>query len=131
MAMGLVAIAGLLSVGALHDALYGEQLAGTRLLHQRAAAWADFGVEDAMTRIAAADTPSEHAYGLARPRSPTENVAVRIRHLYSSGLPAGFSATHFATHHFEIESTGHVARGIRMAQVQGASRVMPAKERAE
>lgn len=125
-ALGLVAVTGLLSVGALHDALFGEQLAGSRLLHQRAAAWADQGIRDAMARIAAATTPLETSYAPELLPATNDSVSVTIRHLRNSELPAGFSAARFATHHFQIESTGHVARDIRLTQVQGAVRVMPA-----
>lgn len=124
-ALALVAVTGLLSVGALHDALFGEQLAGSRLLHQRAAAWADLGIRDAMGRIGAAATPLEASYAPELQPGTNESVSVTIRHLHSSELPAGFSAARFATHHFQIESTGHVARDIRLTQVQGVVRVMP------
>jgi Tfp pilus assembly protein PilX len=128
-ALALVAVTGVLSIGALHDALFSEQLAGSRLLHQRAAALADLGIHDAMIRLGnAAAFEGELAYAPRGLPSDVDAVEVRIRHLHSSALPSGFSATRFATHQFEIESTGHAARGIRMTQVQGAVRVMPLPE---
>jgi Tfp pilus assembly protein PilX len=128
-ALVLVAVTGLLSLGALHDALFGEQLAGSRLLHQRAAALSDLGIRDAMIRLGhATGIEEEQAYAPPDLPSPRDAVEVRIRHLHDSALPSGFSAARFQAHQFEIESTGHVARGIRMTQVQGVVRVMPQPE---
>jgi hypothetical protein len=55
----------------------------------------------------------------------TDSVSVTLRGLGTAAMPTGFSAGRFAAHHFEIESTGHTARGVRMTQVQGALRVLP------
>lgn len=123
--LGLVAVIGLLSVGALHDALFGEQLAGSRLLHQRAVALAEFGIEDGLRRLGSASPPLLASYALHPLPDSTESTSVRIEHLGQGAMPAGFSAARFALHHFEIESTGHVARGIRMTQVQGVTRMLP------
>lgn len=125
MVLGLVAVIGLLSASALHDALFGEQLAGSRLLHQRATALAEFGVEDGLRRLSATPPPQLQSYALQPLPGTTESTSVQLRHLGSSAMPAGFSAARFALHHFQIESTGQVARGIRMTQVQGVARVLP------
>ena len=125
--LGLVAVVGLLSVGALHDALFGEQLAASRMLHQRAAALADLGIRDGLVRLGeAASPPSEISYAIPASATTGDSTSVKVRHLASSELPAGFSAAQFSAHHFAIESIGHTARGVRMTQVQGATRVMPA-----
>lgn len=124
--IGLVAVIGLLSVGALHDALFGEQLAASRMLHQRAAALADLGILEGMTRLGASASPPTGLSFAIQAMSPSgDSTSVRLRHLASTELPAGFSAVRFAAHHYEIESIGHTARGVRMTQVQGAMRVMP------
>jgi hypothetical protein len=124
--LGLVAVVALLSVGALHDALFGEQLAASRLLHQRAAALSDIGVQHALARIAAMAAPSSASYALAPIAGSSDNFSVALRHTGSVPMPQGFSLGRVAAHRFEIESTGHAARGIRMTQVQGVMRVLPA-----
>ena len=126
MMLGLLAVIALLSAGALHDALFGEQLAGSRVLHQRADALATIGVRDAMERIGSMHEASATTYALQPLPTSPGSISVTVRHLGTSRLPAGFSSDAFEAHHFEIESTGHVARGIRMTHVQGAVRVMPA-----
>src|SRR5690606_27017197 len=113
--LGLVAVVGLLSVGALHDALFGEQLAASRMLHQRAAALADLGIRDGLVRLGeAASPPSEISYAIPASATTGDSTSVKVRHLASSELPAGFSAAQFSAHHFAIESIGHTARGVRM-----------------
>jgi hypothetical protein len=123
--LGLLAVVGLLSAGALHDALFGEQLAGSRLLHQRAMALADFGAADGLARIAGMATPESRSYALRPLPSSSDSVEVALRHVGMGGVPDGFSAGRFVLHRFEIESIGNTARGIRAAQVQGAVRMMP------
>lgn len=123
--LGLLAIVGLLSAAALHDALFGEQLAGSRLLHQRAQALADFGTEDGLVRLAALSRPETLSYALRPLPTSSGSVEVRVRYLGTGGVQAGFSSERFALHRFEIESTGFTSRGIRARQVQGAVRVMP------
>lgn len=124
--LGLVAVAALLCAGALHDALFGEQLATSRMLHQRASALADHGVDDAVIRIAALEAPQDLDYSI-QPYPPSEDsVSVSVRHVGSTPMPRGFSAGRMALHRLEIHSTAHTARGIGMTQVQGATRVLPA-----
>lgn len=123
--LGLLAVVGLLSVAALHDALFAEQLAGSRLLHQRAQALADLGVEDGLARVAAMSRPESVSYAMRPLPSSTESVEVRVRHLGANAVPAGFSNARFTSHRFQIESTGFTSRGIQARQVQGAVRVMP------
>lgn len=114
-----------LSVAALHDALFGEQLAGSRLLHLRAQLLAEFGIEDGFTRLAAQVLPQDGSYALRPMPGSGESVEVRMRHVGTGRLPAGFSSGLFALHRFEIESTGFTSRGIRAKQVQGVLRVLP------
>jgi hypothetical protein len=123
--LGLLAVVGLLSAGALHDALFGEQLAGSRLLHQRAMALADFGTADGLARLTAMTAQESRSYALRPLPSSTDSVEVTLRHVGTSAIPEGFSARQFVAHRYEIESIGHVARGIRAGQVQGAIRSMP------
>lgn len=124
--LGLVAVVALLSAGALHDALFGEQLATSRVLHQRAAALADIGIDDAMARVARLSAPGDQSFALQPLPPSTDSVSVSLHHVGATPLPKGFSLGRFDMHRFEIESTGHTARGIRMTQVQGVSRVLPA-----
>lgn len=124
--LGLVAVVALLSAGALHDALFGEQLATSRTLHQRAAALADFGVRDALQRLSGLATPGSQSYALQPLPPSTDSVSVELRHVQAAALPQGSSAGRIELHHFEIRSTGHTARGIRMTEVQGAVRAWPA-----
>jgi len=123
--LGLLAVVGLLSAGALHDALFGEQLAGSRLLHQRATALAELGIADGLARIAGMATPEPRSYALLPLPASTDSVEVALRHVGTSAVPDGFSAGRFVLHRFEIESVGHTTRGIRAAQVQGVVRMMP------
>ena len=127
--LGIAAVVGLLSVGALHDALFGELLAGSRQLHQRAAVLAELGLHQGMARLQLSPPQpgGEQAFSLQPIADSTDSVVVSIRHVGSSALPAGHSLGRLSAHQFQIESTGHVARGIRMTQVQGATRVMPAQ----
>lgn len=123
--LGLLAVVGLLSAGALHDALFGEQLAGSRLLHQRAMALADFGTADGLARLARMTVPESHSYALRPLPSSTDSVEVAVRYVGAGTVPQGFSAGRFVLHRFEIESTGHTARGIRATQSQGATLMKP------
>jgi type II secretory pathway component PulK len=123
--LGLLAIVSALSVAALHDALFGEQLAGSRVLHLRAQALADFGIEDGLLRLAAQSVPEDHSYALRPIPDSGESVEVRLHHTGTGSLPAGFSGGQFALHRLEVESTGFTSRGIRAKQVQGIVRVMP------
>ena len=123
--MGLVAVVGLLSAGALHDALFGEQLAGSRLLHQRALVLAQIGTEDGLARLVRMAAPSTQTYTLQPLRESSDQVSVTLRHLGAAPLPPGFSADRFGAQRFAIESTGHAGRGISATHVQGATRVLP------
>jgi len=123
--LGLLAVVGLLSAAALHDALFGEQLAGSRLLHQRAQALADFGIEDGLARMAVMARPGSLSYALRPLPSSSESVEVRVRHLGAESVSAGYSSGQFARHRYEIQSTGFTSRGVRARQVQGAVHVMP------
>lgn len=123
--LALVAVIALFATGALHDALFGGQLAASRLLHQRAAALAEIGLQDGLDRIGSMAVPEHHNYALRPLDSPVDSIGVRVLYLGTAPLPSGYSTSHFVAHQFEIQSTGHTARGIRMVQVQGAVRVMP------
>lgn len=128
--LGLVAVTALLCAGALHDALFGEQLATSRLLHQRAAALADIGVQEAIGRLARLDNPGDQRFSMQPDLPSTDTVSVALLHVGSVALPRGYSAGRFRLHRFGIESTGHTARGIRMTQVQGAVRALPQNDAA-
>jgi hypothetical protein len=124
--LGLIAVVGLLSAGALHDALFGQQLATSRMLHQRADALAQWGVEDAMARLGAQAVPAAQRYALRLVPSSGDSISVNLRYLGASTLPSGHSSANLIRHDFAIESTGHTARGIHLTLVQGAMRVLPA-----
>jgi hypothetical protein len=124
--LGLIAVVGLLSAGALHDALFGQQLATSRVLQQRADALAQWGVEDAMARLEAQTTPAAQHYALRPVPSSGDSISVDVRHVGASTLPSGHSSASLVRHDFAIESTGHTARGIHVTLVQGATRVLPA-----
>lgn len=121
--MIMLALVALLGLSALHDALYGEMLASTRVLQQRANALSSLGLQAGLARLHT--LPATGSSGLSFQPLPgtDDSVSVTLRHLGTT-LPAGFSAGMFAAHHFEIESTGHCARGTRSTQVQGATRIM-------
>jgi type II secretory pathway component PulK len=123
--LGILAIVALLCTAALHDALFGQQLATSRTLHQRAAALADLGIEDAIARLTALPSPQGQSYTLQSP-PPTDSTSVTLRHLGGGTLPAGFSSAAMVAHRFEIESTGRTARGVHATQVQGVLRMFPA-----
>lgn len=123
--MGLVALIALLVTSALHDALFGEQLAASRMLHQRAAAHAELGLEEGLAWIAALEEPASGSFVSSLPADSTDAAGVQIRYLGTARLPAGFSWSQFAAHRFEIESTAHAARGIAATHLQGALRILP------
>lgn len=123
--LGLIAVASLLGMSALHDALFGQQLAGSRFLQQRAGMLAAVGIGDAMARLQDSPGMSQQAYALALPSSPSDSATVRIREVGRSELPAGFSSGQFIAVHLEIESTAHGPRGTHMTQVQGVVQVTP------
>jgi hypothetical protein len=128
--LGLVAVTALLCAGALHDALFGEQLAASRLLHQRAAALSDIGVGDGLAHIADLAQPATLSYALQPLPGSTDSVSIALWHSGSSPLAEASSLGRFAVQRFEIESTGHTVRGISMTQVQGVERVMPVESAA-
>jgi hypothetical protein len=123
--LALAASIALLSAGSLQEALFGETLAGVRLLHLRAALLADRGVDEAMQQLAAAALPADFSRELRPLTGSAESVVVTVRQLGTSLPPAGFSFGRFATHHLAIESTGRSTRGTQALQVQGVTRVMP------
>jgi hypothetical protein len=124
-AAGLLAVAALLCAGALHDALFGTQLALSRQLHQRAAALADLGVHDAMTRIAGSGVAGNLSYAVRPDPASTDSITLEVRHLGTAPLPNGYSASQFNVHRLEIHSSGHTARGIATTHVQGVTRALP------
>jgi hypothetical protein len=78
-----------------------------------------------MARLTGGVPPAGHSFALQSLPSSTDSVSVTLRNLGSAPLTTGFSSGRVAAHHFEIESTGYVARGVRMTLVQGAVRVLP------
>ncbi len=123
--MGLVALIALLVTSALHDALFGEQLAASRMLHQRAAAIAELGLAEGMAWIAALEEPASRSFVSSPLADSSDGAAVQLRYLGTGALPAGFSWGQFAAHRFEIESTAHTARGVGATHLQGALRILP------
>lgn len=121
--LGLLAVIGLLSAAALHDALFGEQLATSRLLQQRAAALADLGIEEGMARLGALAAPEPLSFALQPMPPSNDTVRVVLQPIIGApAAPRGNSLGRIVTHHFEIQSTGYVPRGLQVTMVQGASR---------
>jgi Tfp pilus assembly protein PilX len=124
--LALLAVVGLYTAATLRDALFGTVLAGTRVSQQRAFLLADLGIQAALQDITGAAAPPDFTREL-RPLPDQEGrVTVVLRNTAAATLPAGFSTGHFVAQRFEIESTGHAARGARAVQVQGMVRVLPA-----
>ncbi len=131
MAMALSAVIGLISMGALHEGLFGEQLAVTRGLHQRALALAELGIEAGLDRLGTLVEPLPASFSLQPLEGTTDIVRVTLHPVASTAVPAGASAARLVLHHYEIRSTGHTARGTRAALAQGATRLFVAAEAGE
>lgn len=123
--LALVAITGLLGVGSLHEALFGEALASTRVLHQRAGLLADAGVADAMRRLATTLSAADEAREFRPLAAIAESAVVSRRHLGRSTVASGFSIGRFETHYYVIESTARGPRGTSAVLTQGVARVLP------
>lgn len=122
--LGILSVIGVLTVAALHDSLFGEQLAGSRLLQQRAMALAEQGITVGILRIGELEQPTAFALSQTPDPDAPDTIRIVVRHLASSPAPAAVSADRFLTHHFQIESTGHTARGVQARLFQGVDRVM-------
>jgi Tfp pilus assembly protein PilX len=129
--LALLAVIGLYTAATLQDALFGGVLAGTRVAQQRAFVLAELGVRSAEQALAGAAPPADYTRELHPLPEPDSSVTVALRGGGSDALPAGFSAGRFVARHFEIESTGHAARGARSVQVQGIVRILPVAAAAE
>jgi hypothetical protein len=124
--LALLAVVALLSVGALHDALFGEQLAGSRALHQRASVVAELGVQAAIVRLNSMESPAAFSFDV-RPLSITQDSATVSIRPSGPTLPAqGFSFGRFVAQQYEVQSTAHTARGVRVTHTQGVVRMTPA-----
>jgi len=123
--LALLAVVGLYTAATLQDALFGTVLAGARVSQQRAFLLAELGIRDALRDIAAPTPPADFTRQLRPLPDEQSDVTVVLRNTGAASLPAGFSAGRFAVHYFEIESTGHAARGASAVQVQGVARVLP------
>jgi hypothetical protein len=121
----LVAVVGLLGVGSLQEALFGEALASTRLLNQRASLVAEAGLRDAIRSLAAGPAVADYTRELRPSSAGAESAVVSLRHVGRSNLAAGYSIGRFETHYYVIQSTGRGPRGTSTTQVQGVSRVLP------
>ena len=73
--LGLVAIAGALAASSLHEALFGQALAGTRQWQQRASSVADIGMAGALARLAATPPPADYSREL-QPLAPAPDSVV-------------------------------------------------------
>jgi Tfp pilus assembly protein PilX len=124
----LIAIVALLGAGALHDAWFAQSQAGLRLQEQRALALAELGQRAGMADVSATSSPDEAAHDLRPAALASDHVTTRIRKLSERAITTGFSAGRFVAQEFEIESTGHSARGAQRTVVQGIRRVMPVAE---
>lgn len=122
--LGLIAVIGLLGAGALHDSLFGEQLAGTRLLQQRSMALAELGLGLGLARIGELDYAADVNFSVQPLEGSADSVRVSIRHVGASPLPEGMSHGRLATRHFEVHSSAHTSRGVHTRLAQGVDRVM-------
>lgn len=124
--LGLVAIAAVLAAGSLHEALFGEALASTRQLQQRAASLADIGMTRALDELGATPPPADYTRQLQPVSNATDSVVVTQRSVGTSPVAAGYSSGKFAARHYEIEVLGRSGRGTRALRVQGVQRIVPA-----
>jgi hypothetical protein len=123
--LALTAVVALISMGTLHGALFAQQLSGSTQLMQRAGALAQRGTHAGVAAIGAMDRAGNQQLALSSHPGSTDNAQVTITHVGSGPPPAGFSSAVLSVHHFQIESTGYTAKGIRVTQVQGVTRLMP------
>lgn len=123
--LGLVAIVGVLAAGSLHEALFGQALAGARQLQQRATSLADIGLSTALAQLSAQPAPADYTRQLQPVAGATDSVVVTQRGLGASPLAAGFSGGRFIARHYEIQVLGRSARGTRAVQTQGVQRILP------
>jgi len=123
--LALLAVVGLYTVATLQDALFGSVLAGTRVAQQRAFVLAELGVQSAEQDLSGATPPADYTRELHPLEEPQTGVTVVLRSGGDDALPHGFSSGRFVARRFEIESTGHAARGARSVQIQGVARVLP------
>jgi type II secretory pathway component PulK len=125
MVLALLAVVGLYTAATLRDVLFGTVLAGARVSQQRAFVLAELGIQDALRELAGTAAPADSTRELRLLPGEDGRVTVVLRNAGMASLPAGYSAGRFAMQRFEIESTGHAARGARASQVQGVARVLP------
>jgi Tfp pilus assembly protein PilX len=124
----LIAIVALLGASALHDAWFAQSQAALRLHEQCAWAAAELGLRAGAADLTITRHPDEATHDLRPTALATDHVTTRIRKLNEREVAIGFSAGRFVAQEFEIESTGHSARGTQRTVVQGIRRVMPAVE---
>lgn len=126
--LGLVAIASVLAAGSLQEALFGEALAVTRQLQQRAASLADIGLSAALAQLGAPTPPADYTRELSPLPATGDRVLISQRSLGSVSVTAGYSSGRFIARHYQLEALGRSARGSRALQTQGLQRVLPAAE---
>jgi Tfp pilus assembly protein PilX len=123
--LALLAVIGLYTAATLQDALFGNVLAGTRVVQQRAFVLAELGVRTAEQGLSTTVPPADYTHELHPLADPQSSVSVVLRSTGADALPVGFSSGRFVAQRFEIQSTGHAARSARSVQVQGVLRVLP------
>ena len=126
--LALLAVVGLYVAGTFQDALFGATLATTRIHQQRAFELADFGIGHGLQRLSADGAVADFTEELRPLAGSEDGVTVALHATAGQSLPVGFSMRRLVARHYEITSTGHVARGVRCAQVQGVVRILPAAE---
>jgi Tfp pilus assembly protein PilX len=124
--LALLAVIGLYTAATLRGSLFTTLLSGTRVFQQRAFLLADRGIEQALQGLEANAAPTDYTRELHPADGSPGSVTVSLRATGSEALPAGFSAGRLVLRRYEIEATGHAARGTRAVQVQGVVRVEPA-----
>jgi Tfp pilus assembly protein PilX len=123
--LALLAVVGLYTAATLQDVLFGSVLAGTRVSQQRAFVLAELGVQNAEQELSGTTPPADFTRELHPLAEPQTSVTVAVRSDGDEAVPVGYSSGRFLARRFEIESTGHAARGARFAQVQGVVRMVP------
>lgn len=120
--LGILLIAALLAAQASTDLGTHTMLATHRLMHLRAFAAAERGLNDTITQLRAGANPQT---GEASGSLPGESVMIALTAPEQTVLPAGFSANRVVEECRQIHSTGRSARGAQVTLRQGLCQRRP------
>lgn len=115
-AMMLLFILSLLAVAGMSMSTAEIVMAGNEQFHRAASDAASSGIETAVSRLRAAPAEGEVS---------SDVFIASIRHAGDELNLPGSSADKFVGQHFEIEGTGHSARGATDVQTQGVLVIVP------